>query len=318
MAIYKLRLTLPLFAVALFFQSEMAVATTFTLLNKCDYTIWPGILSNAGVAQLSSTGFALQTGETQTISLPAAWAGRLWGRTHCTADSTTGNFVCQTGDCGSGKIECAGGGAAPPTTLAEFTLDGYGGQDFYDVSLVDGYNLAMTVVPVGGTGNNCSSTGCVSDLNGSCPTELSVMSDDGGQSVACKSACEAFTQPQYCCTGAYATPDTCTPSTYSQVFKAACPRAYSYAYDDKTSTFICGNSPDYAITFCPSPTTSQKKTASTTDGNGTATASSLVNGSMVYEGAMETSGSDSMRTWSHVIQGGVVTALWAWMCRHHY
>ncbi|MFS8016602.1 putative Thaumatin family [Helianthus anomalus] len=31
----------------------------------------------------------------------------------------------------------------------------------------------------------------------------------------------------------------------------ACPRSYSYAYDDATSTFTC-TAADYIITFCPS------------------------------------------------------------------
>ncbi|KAL0358816.1 UNVERIFIED_CONTAM: Pathogenesis-related thaumatin-like protein 3.5 [Sesamum angustifolium] len=34
------------------------------------------------------------------------------------------------------------------------------------------------------------------------------------------------------------------------MFKRACPRAYSYAYDDGTSTFTCKAS-EYAIMFCP-------------------------------------------------------------------
>ena len=36
----------------------------------------------------------------------------------------------------------------------------------------------------------------------------------------------------------------------SEVFKSACPRSYSYAYDDATSTFTC-TAGDYSITFCP-------------------------------------------------------------------
>ncbi|XP_058010410.1 thaumatin-like protein 1 [Hevea brasiliensis] len=177
----------------------------------------------------------------------------MWGRTFCSEDST-GKFSCLTGDCGSGKLECSGGGAAPPATLAEFKLDGYGGMDYFDVSLVHGYNLPLLVVPQGGSGPNCSSTGCVLDLNGSCPSELKV-TNSAGDGVACKSSCEAFRQPQYCCTGAYSTPDTCKPSSYSEMFKSACPHAYSHAYDDRTSTFKC-TSANYIITFCPSQTTS--------------------------------------------------------------
>lgn len=215
------------------------------------------MLSGAGTPPLSTTGFVLQPGESNAISLPPAWSGRLWGRTLCSQDSTTGKFSCITGDCGSSTVECAGGGAAPPATLAEFTLNGAGGLDFFDVSLVDGYNLPMTVEPQGGTGSgNCTATGCVVDLNSACPSELKVLSggDGGGDGVACKSACEAFADPQYCCSGAYATPDTCKPSAYSQFFKSACPRAYSYAYDDGTSTFTCASA-DYLVTFCPTPST---------------------------------------------------------------
>lgn len=73
-------------------------------------------------------------------------------------------FTCGTGDCGSGKLECAGAGANPPATLAEFTLNGDGGMDFFDVSLVDGYNLPMLVAPTG-TVFNCSVNDLVYSVN---------------------------------------------------------------------------------------------------------------------------------------------------------
>ncbi|KAL6982670.1 Thaumatin-like protein 1 [Sarracenia purpurea var. burkii] len=287
------------------------------MVNNCDHTVWPGILSNAGIAPLSTTGFALEKGESQTIDVPSSWGGRLWGRSFCTEDST-GKFTCVTGDCGSGKIDCAGGNAAPPATLAEFTLDGSGGLDFYDVSLVDGYNLPMLVVPQGGTGGNCTATGCVVDLNGACPSELRVTSFDG-DSVACKSACEAFRQDQYCCSGAYSTPNTCKASSYSEMFKNACPRAYSYAYDDGTSTFTCAGA-DYVITFCPSPSTSQKSSSQGQDAGNSDPP--LINGTMVYEGASDASSAPSPYTCAHVLRsqaiaGGVaiVAAMWR-LCQH--
>lgn len=229
----------------------LAEARTFTIINKCAYTVWPGILSNAGVAQLPTTGFALQKGESKAITAPPKWGGRLWGRTLCSTDPA-GKFTCKTGDCSSGKLECSGAGAQPPASLAEFTLDGADGKDFYDVSLVDGYNLPMLVAPRGGKGDNCTTTGCEVDLNGACPSELRVTKEGDGSTVACRSACEKFNTPEYCCNGAYGSPDTCKPSNYSQIFKKACPRAYSYAYDDKSSTFTCSGGPDYTITFCPS------------------------------------------------------------------
>ncbi|KAK8681540.1 hypothetical protein V6N13_053942 [Hibiscus sabdariffa] len=227
--------------------------TTFTLTNACDYTVWPGVLGNS---HLDSTGFELPSGESRSFQAPPSWSGRFWGRTGCTSDQTTGQFVCQTGDCGSTQIECNGKGAIPPATLAEFTVGGSGTQDFYDVSLVDGYNLPMMVEPRGGSGT-CLSTGCANDLNRGCPVELRVGSGD-----ACKSACEAFGTPQFCCSGAYSTSVSCKPSVYSEMFKAACPKSYSYAFDDATSTFTCTGA-DYTITFCPS-STSKKSGSNTT------------------------------------------------------
>ncbi|KAL1311993.1 hypothetical protein HN51_038644 [Arachis hypogaea] len=278
------------------------IATTFTLVNKCDYTVWPGILSNAGVSPLSTTGFVLQPGQSTPVTAAAGWGGRFWGRTLCSQDST-GKFSCVTGDCGSGKLECSGNGATPPATLAEFTLDGSGGLDFFDVSLVDGYNVPMLVAPSGGSdAGNCTATGCVGDLNGACPSELRVMSEDGKQGVACKSACEAFGSPQYCCSGAYGTPDTCKPSSYSQIFKSACPRAYSYAYDDKTSTFTCANA-DYTITFCPAPSTSQKAS----NEGGSSASSLLDNGTMVYQGFGQSE--ISWATCTHVFQSRAIAAV---------
>lgn len=215
---------------------------TFTFVNRCDFTVWPGILSSAGSPKLDSTGFQLAKGSSRSFQAPTGWSGRFWGRTNCNFDSS-GHGSCATGDCGSGQMECNGAGATPPATLAEFTL-GSGSQDFYDVSLVDGYNLPMIVEGSGGSGT-CGTTGCVSDLNRKCPSELR---GEGG--AVCRSACEAFGKPEYCCSGEFNSPATCKPSMYSQVFKSACPKSYSYAYDDETSTFTCTGA-DYTITFCP-------------------------------------------------------------------
>ncbi|XP_042011989.1 pathogenesis-related thaumatin-like protein 3.2 [Salvia splendens] len=66
---------------------------------------------------------------------------------HCSEDPS-GNFSCVTGDCGSGKVECADSvTAAIPVTLAEIALDSFNGMDVYDLSLVKGYNLPILVAP---------------------------------------------------------------------------------------------------------------------------------------------------------------------------
>ncbi|CAH9105810.1 unnamed protein product [Cuscuta europaea] len=235
----------------------------FTIVNHCTYTVWPGILSNGGSPSAETTGFALENGQSRDITQPRAWAGRLWGRFDCSGEATAGTFTCESGDCGSGAVECNGKGAQPPATLAEFTLNGADGLDFFDVSLVDGYNLPMLVAPQGGAEGpaNCKETSCEIDINRICPAELQLGAtvDGDRKVVGCKSACLAFGTPEYCCSEDHATPETCPPSNYSANFKSACPSAYSYAYDDQTSTFTCAAA-DYVITFCPasSSSTSQR------------------------------------------------------------
>ncbi|XP_030474413.1 thaumatin-like protein 1 [Syzygium oleosum] len=226
-------------------------AVTLSFTNNCPYTVWPGTLTGGGGGQLSSTGFELATGASSSINdVPDTWSGRVWGRTGCATDAS-GKFVCSTADCGSGQVSCNGAGAIPPASLAEFTLApaGSGQQDFYDISLVDGFNLPLSATPQG-SGSGCSTTSCAGNVNSVCPSELAVPGSDGSV-VACKSACLALNQPQYCCTGAYGTPETCPPTDYSKIFKSQCPQAYSYAYDDKSSTFTCAGGADYLITFCP-------------------------------------------------------------------
>ncbi|XP_057769273.1 thaumatin-like protein 1b isoform X2 [Salvia miltiorrhiza] len=253
-------LSLLLLTFSLFSEVE---TTTFKLVNRCRRTIWPGILTGADRPVLNPTGFALKSGSSRTLRAPRSWSGRVWARTHCATDST-GKFSCATADCASGRVECGGAGAIPPATLAEFTLNGDQGLDFYDVSLVDGYNIPMLIIPnpkggtTTGSSSRCTSTGCLVDLNGACPRGLAVARGSGGREiVACRSACEAFGDPAFCCSEAYNTPETCRPSAYSLYFKSACPRSYSYAYDDKTSTFTCAGA-DYIIIFCPLPYTSMK------------------------------------------------------------
>jgi hypothetical protein len=45
-------------------------------------------------------------------------------------------------------VECKGIGGQPPATIAEFTLNGWGGSDYYDLSNVDGYSIGMTIKPI--------------------------------------------------------------------------------------------------------------------------------------------------------------------------
>jgi hypothetical protein len=231
-------------------------ARNFTFINQCPQTVWVGSLnSTAKDALPSEGGWKLQAGQSKTIAIADQWSGRFWGRSGCKFGSQ--DLVgCTTGDCGS-REKCSGIGGRTPASLAEFTLQGSGGQDFYDLSLVDGYNLPMKVAPKPGTFSKsdqknkyeCGIAECQQDLNTLCPPELQ-MKDFLGTVVGCLSACEKFNTDQYCCRNAYGTPEKCPPTHYSKIFKKACPTAYSYAYDDQSSTFTCKGR-DYEITFCP-------------------------------------------------------------------
>ncbi|XP_031284223.1 pathogenesis-related thaumatin-like protein 3.5, partial [Pistacia vera] len=218
-------------------------AAVFTLQNKCKEKVWPGILNGTGKPQLANGGLTLNPAQIVHINAPIGWSGRLWARTGCTFDPS-GKGKCIIGDCGGG-LNCAGVGGAPPISLAESTLSSP--MDFYDVSLVDGYNLPIFAIPSGSTCDKCKAITCVSDLNQKCPNE--VQSVEKGKVVGCKSACIGFNKPESCCTGAFGDPNTCKPTQFSTIFKESCPMAYSYAYDDLTSAFTC-NGANYLISFC--------------------------------------------------------------------
>ncbi|CAD6225936.1 unnamed protein product [Miscanthus lutarioriparius] len=256
----------------------------FTFRNNCPVTVWPATLTSSGPA-FPTTGFPLPPGASVSFSgVGATWSGRVWGRYRCTATSSPGGarFSCESGDCGTGQVACNGAGGSPPATLAEFTLGGGGGGgsklDFYDVSNVDGFNLPVEIEPA--AGGRCRSTSCPADINRVFPSELVVRAaaaaarkDGGGGGgsgddavVGCKSACLAFGTDEYCCRGKFASPVTCKPSGYSELFKAQCPQAYSYAYDDRSSTFTCNGTVDYQLTFCPASGT-RGRTALPTHGN---------------------------------------------------
>ena len=217
-------------------------ARVFGIVNLCEETIWPAV-TPASESFGSGGGFALRPGQSVAFTAPAGgWSGRVWARTGCRFDAS-GNGSCATGACGA-ALRCGGASGEPPASLAEFTLSP--ARDFYDVSLVDGFNLPVAVRPVNGRGN-CTAAGCDGDLRRTCPPELAVRA--GGRTVACRSACDVFGTDRYCCRGQFGGPGTCGATAYSGKFKAACPTAYSYAYDDRSSLFTCSNA-DYIIAFC--------------------------------------------------------------------
>ncbi|KAF2160944.1 hypothetical protein M409DRAFT_70031 [Zasmidium cellare ATCC 36951] len=145
------------------------------IINECQDTIWPGLVTQGGSTGPNATGFKLDPGNNKTVHVGADWQGRIWGRTNCTFPNGPGsNGACKTGECGA--LDCRQAGN-PPATLAEFTMDGGQDQSFYDISLVDGYNLPLAIVllPNGvqalqkldPSGTNPSCVGSIGDFAGS-------------------------------------------------------------------------------------------------------------------------------------------------------
>ncbi|KAI3835474.1 hypothetical protein MKX03_034564, partial [Papaver bracteatum] len=133
---------------------------------------------------------------------------RIRGRTKCNFDGN-GRGSCQTGDC-NGRLRCTGFGK-PPNTLAEYALNQFNNLDFFDISLVDGFNVPMSFTPTSG----CRGIKCTADINGQCPKQLKA---PGG----CNNPCTVFRTDKYCYNSG-----SCGPTALSKYFKKRCPNAYS-------------------------------------------------------------------------------------------
>jgi hypothetical protein len=266
--------------------------------NRHTQTIWIGIYGQNYTP--ADGGFSLLSGHSQTITVPSNWtSGRIWARTGCDGNEESGNLVCETGDC-NGKFYCKVTGD-PPASLAEFTLSETG-SDYYDISLVDGYNLPISIRPVQGTYKpvnnpslgkfNCGAPQCTNFDTEKCPAELQIKGQVGNY---CTSICTAVNNPTtvnsptyisnfnkalVCCScdcGAHCGCENpqckygCSPldgdpthhggrcyiedwplasngQSYAAVFKNQCPSAYSWQFDDISSTYQCRYG-DYEVIF---------------------------------------------------------------------
>ncbi|KAK6925403.1 Thaumatin family [Dillenia turbinata] len=213
-------------AAVLLFTSAYSVTstTTFLIQNNCSYTIWAAA-SPGGGKQLIS-------GQRWLLPADGSTTGHIWARTGCSFNES-GYGGCQTGDCG-GLLNChQNAQGSPPYTLAEYTVNGFGSKDFFDISLVNGFNLPMEFGPIPSSSNGCTQlVECSADINAECPRELRVL---GGCNNPCSSS-----------------GSNCGPSNYTTFFKDRCPNAYSYPLDDANTTFTCPTGTNYKVVFCPS------------------------------------------------------------------
>ncbi|KIW03079.1 uncharacterized protein PV09_05724 [Verruconis gallopava] len=268
-------------------------ATTVELMvtNRCTDNIWPAIVTQEGTGP-SESGFQLAPGISRNLTVGTDWNGRVWGRTNCTFDDK-GSGGCLTGDCG-GILNCTGNGEA--STLAEFNLPGGLNQSYYDISLVDGYNLPLAIEVILDGNNpfqplpNTTNPSCIGGVQGFasmpydpyangqeflntssrtplpfesklttndvskwCPSDLKLKAAESGSSAfnPCVSPCERYKVSIYCCTDNYDSAKKCHPNYYAIQAKKVCPDAYSYAFDDASSTFTAPLGTGFEVIFCP-------------------------------------------------------------------
>ena len=230
-----------LFAIATLLPFGIAAAAGFTVVNKCSYTVFPGIYP----ASYANGGWSMAPGSSVSFSLPAGWIGRIWGRTNCNSASPA---VCSTGACGGLGLQCAGTTGVAGTSLAEFNLDA-NGTDWYDVSYVDGFDNPIGI-QISNPSCNSPNTCSTAPLN-SCSGDLR----NGGD---CLSPCTVFNSDQFCCRGAFGTSQTCVvqnwpaaDASYVNNIHNSCPSQYAYAYDDANGLHTCATGSNYTVTFCP-------------------------------------------------------------------
>ncbi|WVF65426.1 hypothetical protein IAT40_000153 [Kwoniella sp. CBS 6097] len=240
-----------------------------TINNKCPAPIYLSIGSPTGGA-LGADGspqpgsWMQEVGE-YGFTVPDDWKdARIWAQTGCEGTN------CKIGNCGGGVCDGNQYGT-PGATLAEFGFGGYGGQDYYDISMVDGYNLPMQIDVQGCPTASC---GVQQDILEVCDPSL-VYPKGSGKVYSCGSPCIAGVQFQQgtsgplitaemadtpvCCqhAGVGVNPVDC-PNTYIPFYKKMkelCHDGYLYPKDDMYpgSILACPSASQaaYTVTFCP-------------------------------------------------------------------
>ncbi|GAA5948646.1 hypothetical protein JCM3765_004955 [Sporobolomyces pararoseus] len=272
---------------------------TFTILNNCDFTLWPAI-TNYGTDKQQYTGvrgWEAEPGSSKELKVPSPWNGRIWARRDCQFDSD-GNGSCTTGNVEGGlepKDQTIGN-----VNVGEFNLDAWGGNDCWTVT--------MAVEP---DPEDCQSVICADDLNDNCPDDKLKQKDSSGTVIGCLSACMAGVNAQdpsiNCCSGKYNSKEACPSAQvdFYEVMKPYCQNAYWYPYDYQdnapTVDWACPSSKNaaYKITFCPVGETTKSDSMIRAGGVtfvGDAAGTNTTGGDAIVEGSREAAAASSSRT----------------------
>lgn len=200
-------------------QTTVLGQRTMTLVNHCPFPVWFGFISGATSRRGGGNGCGTDAdcqegsvcvnrgaggnqcfwrnptprdrvyrlaanGGSNSVSIPIyqgadfAFSGAVAGRTNCTTR-------CETADCGNGEGGCPPGrGFEQPATQAEFTLTNRNGPDYYDVTLINGVNVPVSMAPTVAQGSkgpyDCGAPGETRPITsvGSCSWQLFPPSND--------------------------------------------------------------------------------------------------------------------------------------------
>ena len=222
---------------------DQTLPRKFYIFNACSYDIWTFTqLKPGNTFPNNNAPLMIAAGEMQVVGASSGLTGRIWPRSECTG---TGN-----------NVKCAQTGN---DTLAEFTLDAGMKSDWYDISLVDGFTIPLSIIQLsapwtpdpsyvpGGKllgDGQCGSPVCAVDLDVNCPASQQ-KKDSMGKVVECVNGQSS--------NGGHGS----TPVT--SYMKMGCPTSYTYPYDDPQSLFTCPcveqnngvGAKDYEIVYCP-------------------------------------------------------------------
>jgi hypothetical protein len=193
--------------------------------NRLVTPLWIGTTSgatpnNPSLPQIGPLG----TNESYTYVLSSlGWNGRLFFKTNCDAQGTH----CTIGQQANSLVEFNIPGATTDTT-------------WYDISLVDGYTLPLTLAP---TDTRCVVAQCGLSLS-NCPSGLLI------PGIACLSPCSKTHNETDCCGNL--TPQQCSQgpiihTPYVQQIHQSCPTVYAYSYDDANGLHTCPSATSFHI-----------------------------------------------------------------------
>lgn len=224
-------------------QSEVIL----NIENQCSYTVWLAASPSSGDFNSEHA-----PGTLEIFSMPEPWTGSIWARTKC-SNNESFYFSCETGDCGTGQVDCQGPMPRYPVTLLNLSINNKS-EVSYEVNLNHGFNVPIRIRPDGGTlvdrsGSSCPVVDCIADLSNVCAPEL-VATNKNGSYVACNSPCDALRDARFCCTENFSG-QACQPNQYSKKFKQLCGLAHTYPADNDPPTYSCGGANRYNVTFCP-------------------------------------------------------------------